>query len=175
MLVSLQGVLEADDLRGELAPAAWEGGFSRLSRDGLSAYPERVVRLPLGAGRALVQRTSSESAASVNRLQTELFSTTMARIAGGYVRECSAVEPDAFLPEAPPWTTLARFPSEESDTTPVPRPVGLMRRLLSAQNLPHLPKPVRKSLRRVSDSVDLWWNPLHLKWSDAKTEWDYSC
>jgi len=66
MLASLQGVLEADDLRGEPEPAAWEGGFSRLSRGGLSAYPERVARLPRDAGRAFIQRASSESASSVH-------------------------------------------------------------------------------------------------------------
>jgi len=180
-------------------------------------------------------------------MQTELFLTTMARIADGSVRECCAVEPATFRPEVSPrdfpteengavafssvgrsrrgtspQTTLASFPTEENvlrcfssiqstsgtaskslppsrghqpsatpaetllgprevaqgqrlatwplaearrlsgpKLTPVPKPVGLMRRLLAA---PHLPKPVRNSLQRMSDSVDLWWNLLHVKW-----------
>jgi len=38
-----------------------------------------------------------------------------------------------------------------------------------------LAKPLRQSMRRMSDTVDTWLNPNHLAWTGAKTEWDYTC
>ena len=92
MTASLQGVLdgstEADDLSGELAPDPSNSDGSSASR-AASETEDAASNAPTRHPWALT-RGSPGMGSSVYRMQTELFTTTMARIKEGFVRECPA-------------------------------------------------------------------------------------
>ncbi|KAJ1472757.1 hypothetical protein T484DRAFT_3647099 [Baffinella frigidus] len=169
VLASLQGVLEEDDLSGETTPATSESWFCRLSKDESSASDESfdtdgVVVTSLARHPWVSPQALEASAVSLNRLQTELFTMTMTRIAEGFVRECP-VKPAGSTPQdhtwgtsGPPSVLAPKDDTGETPGTPTSKNAGPEspppQRLLRTPALRQGIRPFRDALWRVADSVD---------------------
>ena len=174
IVASLRGVLQGDDRSGGLSPVASEGG---LCRDGSSASCDSSDTddfsrsATTGTQRhpwALSQGNMQSS--SVNRIQTELFRTTMTSISEGFVREVPSSELSGSrvsLATSP----QRRLPSDSSEETAAlaSRQSGLAR--TKSEPLP--PQVVRNSLtkriRRLSMKV-----MVNFGLSPSKVEQDVS-
>ncbi|KAJ1478801.1 hypothetical protein T484DRAFT_1749448 [Baffinella frigidus] len=149
MTAAPQGVLdEADDLVGELTPPVGNPSFPPFSDTNGANTPPRHP-WAFSQARSGLRASWKEHGWTLYRLQTELYTTTMAQISGGFVRQ------------ATPCASSACLITDDSAETPAAPASKITRRTKKLSlGAPQLLTPVRKSWLRM-------WNPSRVKCGDA--------